>query len=144
MAGFRIAASASHVATPKVKARKDKGYLKFLHDLPSCISGQYGVQAAHVSFANPWFGSWGRGKGTKIHDLFCLPLTEREHALQHSCKLGSEEQFWIAHGINPHELCVTLFGIYSNYDEQEAVARATARINAGLAAVGRLREREVQ
>lgn len=143
MAVFRIVPSASPAPTPKAKARKNGDYISFLHKLPSCISGEYGVQSAHVSFANPWFGSWGRGKQTKVHDLFTLPLTEREHALQHSCKLGSEEQFWIAHGINPHELCVTLFGIYSNYDEYEAIDRAIARINQGLAAAGRIKDRSI-
>ena len=143
MAGFRIAASARPEPTPKAKARKNGDYLAFLHKLPSCISGKYGVQAAHISYANPWFGSWGRGKGTKVHDLFALPITPEEHDLQHSCKLGSEERFWGVHGISPHELCVTLFGIYSNFDEDEAVARATARINSGLAAAGRLKDRSV-
>lgn len=124
----------------KAKPKKNGPYLAWLHTLPSCISGRYGVEAAHVSFANPHYGHWGRGKGTKAPDLFALPLTQDEHAQQHG---GSEEAFWARQGINPHELCVILWAIYSAHDEAEATARATAKINAVLAVAGRLREREL-
>lgn len=123
----------------KAKPAKKPAYLAWLHTLPSCISGRYGVEAAHVSFANPYFGHWGRGKGTKAADLFALPLTPEEHANQHS---GNEQEFWARQGINPHELCVILWAIYSAHDEAEATARATAKINAVLSGAGRLRERE--
>ncbi len=84
-------------------------------------------------------GMLGRGKGTKVPDLFCLPLSEELHTLQHSGKLGSEEAFWAHYGIDPHELCVVLWAIYSAYSEA-SVERATARINQNLAARGALRE----
>lgn len=129
MAGFRIIPSAAPIA-PARKAKKDGDYLAFIHRLPCCITGVYGVQAAHVSFANQWYGHFGRAKGTKAPDLFALPLSPALHAAQHS---GSETDFWIDQAINPHELGVTLWAIYSAYDEDDAEHLCTQRIHAGIA-----------
>jgi len=113
----------------KAKAKKDKGYLSFLHELPCCVTGRYGVQAAHVSFASPIHGSYGRGKGTKVPDAFALPLSPEEHDKQHRM---NEWIYWSETGINPHSLANCLFVIYSIYPEQDAIERATARIYAGI------------
>ncbi|MDI6837829.1 MAG: DUF968 domain-containing protein [Rhizobiaceae bacterium] len=126
----------------KAKPQKSKPYLHWLHALPCCLTGRYGVEAAHVSYARPWFGHLGRAKGHKAHDLFAVPLHPDMHALQHSGKMGSEEEFWSRHGVDPHELAVTLWAIYSAYPEPESTARATARINQGLAVAGRLPQRD--
>jgi hypothetical protein len=131
MSGFRIA-HASPDPTPKKRPAKRASYLKFLHELPCCITGRTGVQAAHVSFSAPWYGSYGRGRGTKVPDRFALPLCAEEHDLQHSCKLGSESDYWDAKGINPHELANTLWGLFCDYDEYEAIERCTARIRQGI------------
>lgn len=125
----------------KAKPRKKPDYLRWLHELPCVVTGRYGVQAAHISFAAPEYGHWGRGKGTKAPDLFALPLCPEQHELQHSGKLGSEKEFWQHVGINPHHLCVVLWAIYSAYDEPESIARATAVINQKIAALGRLKDR---
>jgi hypothetical protein len=127
----------------KAKPRRNGSYLKWLHTLPCVVTGRYDVEAAHISYPSPAHGHWGRGKGTKAPDLFALPMSAQEHALQHSGKLGSESDYWEAKGICPHQLCIVLWAIYSAYDEDEATVRATARINQGLAAAGRLREREL-
>ncbi|OCJ12511.1 hypothetical protein A6U86_05670 [Rhizobium sp. AC27/96] len=127
--------------TPKKRPAKRADYLKFLHELPCVVTGNYGVQAAHISYQDTWYGHYGRGKGTKAPDRFALPLCPEQHDLQHSCKLGTEREYWLAKGINPHELANTLWGIFSDYAYDEAVARCTARINQGLALSGRLRER---
>lgn len=135
---FRIAHQPREEA-PNKRAPKRKKYLEFLHDLPCVVTGKYGVQAAHVSFASPMHGHYGRAKSTKAPDLFALPLCPEEHWRQH--RIG-EEAFWTCAGINPHELGLVLWGIYSNYDEAEAVARCTARINKGLAEADRLKSRD--
>lgn len=122
----------------KAKPQKSKPYLHWLHALPCCVSGRYGVEAAHVSFASPWYGCYGRGKGTKVADIFALPLHPDEHRKQHS---GNEEEYWRQTGIEPHQLANALWAIYSAYPEGEATVKATARINQGLALSGRLRER---
>ena len=114
---------------PKKRPEKRKDYLSWLHTLPCCISGQYGVEAAHTSTAEPFYGHWGRAKGTKAPDIFALPLSADMHRESHS---GNEVEWWRGKGINPWVLALTLYAIYSMYDELEATDRATARIISGL------------
>jgi len=114
---------------PKKRPEKRKDYLSWLHTLPCCITGQYGVEAAHTSTAEPFYGHWGRAKGTKAPDIFALPLSSAMHLESHS---GNEVEWWRGKGINPWVLALTLWGIYSMYDELEATDRATARIISGL------------
>lgn len=128
---------------PKTRPAKRSDYLSFLHKLPCCVTGQTGVQAAHVSFASPWHGHYGRAKGTKAPDRFALPVCPVEHELQHSGKFGSESDYWKIKGIDPHGLANTLFCIWNDYPEHEAVVRCEARINSGLAMAGKLKEREI-
>ncbi len=101
---------------PKAKSKKDKGYISWLHQLPCVVTGRYGVEAAHVSYANPRYGSYGRGKGTKVSDLFALPMCREEHARQHA--MGSEVTYWSEVGENPHSLAVVLWAIYSQYGDE--------------------------
>ncbi|MDM9644512.1 DUF968 domain-containing protein [Rhizobium sp. S163] len=124
---------------PSKRPQKRKGYLSWIHTLPCVVTGQSTVQAAHVSFASPWHGHYGRGKGTKAPDRFALPLCEAEHTRQHSM---NETAYWSSVGINPHELANTLFGLWSDYEEYEATERATSRILSGLAANDRLPSRD--
>lgn len=126
---------------PKQRAPKRKDYLALLHELPCVVTGKYGVQAAHVSFASPMHGHYGRGKGTKAPDRFALPLCQEEHARQHRM---NEQEFWLSVGINPHELANTLWGIFCDFQDNPslAVARCTARINKGLAEADRLKSRD--
>jgi len=125
---------------PKRRPAKRPPYLAWLHSLPCVVTGRNDVQAAHVSFAMPWYGHYGRAKGTKAPDRFALPLCSDEHARQHSM---NEIDFWDSVGINPHELANTLWGIFSDYDEAEATERATSRILSGLATAGRLPSRDL-
>jgi len=119
---------------PTRRPKKDAGYLGFVRQLPCAVTGQYGVEAAHVSFANPWYGHYGRGRGTKAPDRFALPLSPEAHRSQHS---GNEAAWWAARGIDPHDLANTLWGLWTDYGE-DAAPLCTARINAGLASTGRL------
>lgn len=141
-AGFRIAHNLKPDPTPKRKPQKRSSYLAFIHSLPCVVTGKHGVQAAHVSFASPWHGHYGRGKSAKAPDRFALPLSPQEHDLQHSGKLGSERDYWVVKGIDPHELANTLWGLFCDYDEAEAIDRCTSRINAGLAMANRLPTRD--
>jgi len=129
---FRLPSNPDAFSVPKKRPEKRKHYLRFIHELPCCISGNMGVQAAHVSFADPWYGAYGRGKGAKVSDRFALPLSAELHELQHSGKLGSEQDFWIKHNVSPHSLANTLFCIYQDYEESDAVRFAAARIMQGL------------
>ena len=130
MSGFRIAANTQSFAPPKRRPEKKPEFIKWLHLLPCAVSNRFGVEAAHVSYFDPWYACYGRGKSTKVPDLFCVPLHPEEHRRQHN---GNERAYWEATGINPHELSLCLFAIYSMYDPDSAVERATARIRDGIA-----------
>lgn len=110
---------------PKKRPEKRKDYLAWLHNLPCVVTGQYGVEAAHTSTAAPEYGHYGRAKGTKAADIFALPLSK---AMHHDSHQMNEMRWWGMRGINPHELALVLWAIYSQYDEYEATDRATARI----------------
>lgn len=114
---------------PKSKPMKKASYLEFLRKLPCVVSGRYGVEAAHLSYANPRYGHYGRGRGTKASDMWALPLCPEEHRAQHS---GSEVSYWSEVGETPHSLAVVLWAIYSQYGEegtQFAVSAIMQRIN---------------
>lgn len=135
MSGFRIARDIRPDATPNRRPEKRKPYIAWLHTLPCCVTGRNDVEAAHVSFAQPWYGHFGRARGTKAPDLFAIPLSRAEHARAHSM---NEQVYWASIGIDPHLLGITLWAIYSNYDGTEATERGISRIMAGLAAANRL------
>lgn len=122
---FRIAPQQTVTTFPKQKAKKNGNYLAFLHSLPCVVSGVHEIQAAHLSYANPRYGHYGRGKGSKAPDRWALPLSATEHAHQHSM---NEETYWRSVGINPHVLALTIFGLWSDMGD-DAEAFATAIIN---------------
>ena len=124
---------------PKRKPTKNKDYLSFIHELPCCVSGEYGVEAAHLSSPSLQHGHYGRGKGSKAPDRWALPLSSTQHRIQHSM---NEMEFWKRAGINPHVLALTIFGLWADMGD-DAAPYATAIINQGLAAAGRLREKEI-
>lgn len=98
----------------------EKTYFGFIAQLPCCVSGVFGVQVAHLSSASPEHGHYGRGKGTKVHHRWTLPLSPALHDEQHR---GGEMTFWKAKGIDPHALALKLYGLWSEYG-QDAVEPA--------------------
>lgn len=138
MSAWRIASNVKPDPTPKARPSKSKGYLAFIHSLPCVISGVYGVEAAHLSMAAPKYGHYGRGKGSKVSDRWCLPLSGAHHRRQHSM---SEEAFWDESGINPHVLALTIHGLWTDLGD-DAEPFAAAIINQRLANSNRLRERQ--
>lgn len=139
MAGFRIAPSAGRPdPTPTTRAKKNRGYLSFIHSLPCAVSGaRSDIQAAHLSFASPKHGHYGRGKSSKAPDRWALPLSSEEHSRQHDM---NEAAYWARAGIDPHILALTIFGLWSDLGD-DAETYAAAIINSGLAAAGRLKDR---
>ena len=107
--GFRIAYSKPD-PTPKAKPKKEGAYLDFIRELPCCITGRHGVEAAHLSYAATQYGHYGRGKQHKASDRWALPLCPEEHRTQHS---GPEQAYWMTTGINPHVLALTLHGLWT-------------------------------
>lgn len=94
------------------KARKDSGYLAWLHGVPCIVTGTLPVEAAHLSTANPKYGHMGRGKGQKAHDRWALPLSAEQHRWQHH--LG-EDYYWACRRIevsDPYLTALVLHGLY--------------------------------
>lgn len=136
---FRIASFAARPEpTPKAKAKKNSGYLSFVHRLPCAVSGQYrDIEAAHLSMGSTRYGHYGRGKGSKAPDRWALPLSADQHRRQHTM---NEQVFWAQAGIDPHLLALAIFGLWSDLGD-DAEPFAAAIINQSLAAAGRLRDR---
>lgn len=106
----RIAISKEAPLPSRKTARVEQpDYLKWIRSLPCVITGTRPVEAAHVSFANPAYGAHGRGKGSKVSDRWALPLSPAAHRAQHG---AGEQSFWFEHGINPHVLCMSLWGLF--------------------------------
>jgi hypothetical protein len=101
--------------TPKAPPVKAKSYVTFIHALPCVVSGVMPVQAAHLSFAAPEWGHFGRGKGQKASDRWVLPLCEKEHVIQHGM---NEKAYWKATGIDPHRLACVLWGLWSERGDE--------------------------
>lgn len=123
---------------PKRKAEKSKDYLSFVRTLPCVVTGTNIVEAAHLSSAAPQYGHYGRGRGTKASDRWVLPLSPEQHRRQHT---GNEMAYWKSVGINPHILCLTIWGLFSEMGD-DAEAFAAAIINQQLANAGRLPSRD--
>lgn len=131
---FRIANTREHPYSTHTAPVKRKPYREWIASLPSVISCQRGCQAAHISFARPEWGHFGRGKSQKASDRWTVPLTPDEHRLQHA---GNEREFWKLRGVNPHLVCLILFGLWSDYGD-DAHEHATKLIMAGI---GRTQEK---
>lgn len=137
---MQVVKSAQPYYLAKTKAKKNAPYLSFIHRLPCVVSGsRVDIEAAHLSFASTRHGHYGRGKGTKAPDRWALPLSRAEHSRQHSM---NEEAYWRAAGLDPHLIALAIFGLWVDLRD-DAYQHAEAIINAGLARVGRLREREL-
>jgi len=66
---------------------KDKKYLKWLREQPSCISGQYGVDCHHIK-------GHGYTGGVKASDYMTIPLTRTEHTHLHNIGYNAWEEIY--------------------------------------------------
>ena len=101
-------------------------HLAWVRTLPSVISGQYGCEAAHISFADRRYGKPERAKGKKTDDRWVLPLTPDEHRTgpeaQH--KTGAERNWWVGQGIDATTLANDLWRVSG---DTEAATRIILR-----------------
>lgn len=111
--GFRLQRDPeafSRQPTGKGSKRVEKpAYLDFIRSLPCLVTRREGVEAAHVSFADPRAGKLGRGKGSKESDCWAVPLSPDEHRKQHS---GDEKSYWQSVGIDPIQTAAFLHSAY--------------------------------
>lgn len=111
---------------PKAKPTKNKSYLAWIHCLPCIITGQYGVEAAHLSMSAPRYGHYGRARGHKAPDRWILPLCKAAHDRSHAI---GEDLFWRNAGIDPHILALVIYGLWTDLGD-DAEPFATAIITA--------------
>lgn len=104
--------------------------LSFCHELPCVLSFQCAVQAAHISFARPELGHYGRGKGTKVSDRWILPLSPTLHMEQHAH--GDERGWWESKGVEPHLLCLAIYGIFKEIGPEDGRDEAERIIRSGF------------
>jgi hypothetical protein len=96
------------VKKPTPRAENAK-YLKWIRQLPCVVTGKVGVEAAHLSTGDRFYGHAGRGMSRKASDRWALPLCPEEHRKQHD---GNELDYWRDTGINPYWIALILWGIY--------------------------------
>lgn len=106
---------------------KSKDYRDWVNKLPCLVTGEWPVEAAHLSTHNAKYGHTGRAKGRRASDRWVLPLTQQIHRQQHQ---GNEMAFWKSHGINPHEACLVLWGLFNERGD-DAIPQAQMLIQSG-------------
>lgn len=126
---MRIKPQSTVLSFPKQKSKKSASYLDFIRQLPCCVTGVMGVEAAHVSFSSPWHCHYGRGRGSKASDRWAVPLSSFEHRTQHGM---NEQEYWVMKQICPHSLALAIHGLWNELDEYEAIQFASARIMQGI------------
>lgn len=111
-------------AKGKKRPRIENGkHLAWIRTLPCLITGQYGVEAAHIRYAAPHLGKRDTGKAEKPDDRWTVPLSPEMHREQHSV---NEQDFWQKYKIDPCQVAMALYGI-SGDDEAALVVIRNAR-----------------
>ncbi|WP_051129065.1 DUF968 domain-containing protein [Brucella anthropi] len=112
-------------AKGKKRPRIENGkHLAWIRTLPCIITGQYGVEAAHIRYAAPHLGKRDTGKAEKPDDRWTVPLSPEMHREQHSM---NEQDFWQRHKIDPCQVAMALHGV-SGDDEAALVIIRNARM----------------
>lgn len=108
----KLSTAFSQQPTGKGSKRVEKpAYLDFIRSLPCLVTRREGVEAAHVSYADPRAGKLGRGKASKESDCWAVPLHPDEHRRQHGM---DEREYWLSVGIDPVPIAAFLHAAYPN------------------------------
>ena len=134
---IRIVRPETAFAAPRIKPVKKPEYLAFIRSLPCIVTKRMPVEAAHLSFANPSVGHFGRGKSQKAPDRWALPLSLEAHRDQHK---GSERKFWQKHGIDPHLVALTLWGVFCEHGTDGKSVATNMIITGNMAGIGGINE----
>lgn len=104
---------------------RDEKHLKFIRTLPCCICGANGVHAAHLRMGSVKHGKFNPGVGSKPDDRWATPLCPMHHtdspAAQH---IIGEPDFWSQHGIDPFDLCLSLYAVTGDYEAALQIIRS--------------------
>lgn len=91
----------------KLARIKDDTHEDFIRSLPCCVCGDNTTtECAHVSYADPRYGKFGRGFGKKEESIWVVPLCGRHHRDQHT---KNERAFWRSHEIDPCRVAAALY-----------------------------------
>lgn len=86
---------------------KDDTHEEFIKSLPCTIcDDNTRTECAHVSYADPRYGKYGRGYGKKEESVWVIPLCGQHHRDQHKV---NERAFWRDHNIDPCRVAQSLF-----------------------------------
>lgn len=106
---------------------KSKTYRDWVNKLPCMVTGQWPVEAAHLSTPSERYAHTGRAKSNRASDRWVLPLTQKKHREQHQ---GAEMAFWAKYRINPHLAATILYGLFNERGD-DAIPRAQQMILSG-------------
>lgn len=118
-----IPSTAFSVAKTKQKRPriKDDAHLDFIRQLPCCICGAEGVEAAHIRAAAPMYGKRETGGAEKASDKWTTPLCPPHHREQHSM---NELKWWASKRVDPFGLALSLYAFSGDYEIAESIINA--------------------
>ena len=108
--------------------KKSQGHLGYIRTLPCLITGNLGVEAAHVRYASQFYGKRECGKSEKPDDCWTVPLCPEWHRKQHAM---NEQKFWLERGIDP---CAVALRLYSMSGDVSAGIDFIRKVRNGTAA----------
>lgn len=101
--------------------------LAFIRLLPCLVTGQPGVEAAHLRFPSQRYNKRFTGKSERPHDHHCIPLSSEKHREQHDM---DEMEFWKQYDIDPIPVAeaIALRFYLKNYSLDHRIQLATGII----------------
>ncbi len=99
----------TRIASWRKSRMKNPKYLAWIRTQPCVICENPHTEAAHLRLGDMIVGKRHTGLGEKPDDKWAIPLCSYHHRKQHS---GNEGVFWRDHGINPFEVCDSLFNLF--------------------------------
>lgn len=129
MKAQRIVPPSTAFSVAKTKQKRprieDKEHLKFIRNLPCCVTGKRGtVEAAHIRMANPLYGKREVGGSEKPDDRWSLPLSAEEHRKQHAM---NEADYWKQVGIDPFAVALALHSCSGDEEIAEGILQSNMR-----------------
>lgn len=123
----------------------EKKHFAFLHELTCVLSGQFGIEAAHLRSPCAAFAKPLAGVSAKPHFIWTLPLSPELHREQHSM---GEQAFWASYGMpldgpmteTPFMLALALAGFSHTGDAYDANRFIAEQISGRLFNGGPIRE----
>jgi hypothetical protein len=114
---------------PRRPRIEDEKHLRWIRTLPCLISGQYGVEAAHVRYHDPRFAKRHVGIGEKPDDRWTVPLHHLYHRTGPDAQHNSNErEWWKRRNIDPVVVAAALY-VWSGDDHAAMLILSTARMD---------------